>query len=117
MFFLLNARRVWRLRPRQVGQPGPDRRQRAHETAGAQQAAARTPTRAEVAVQVFLVHLIHVQQPVGGAAGEGDILDVFADYAGALFVAASEEVATLMQVPRWLLLGIGVVLFWHSFAP
>src|SRR5215472_10180052 len=117
MFFLLCARRLGRLRPRQVGQPGPDRRQRAHEAAGAQQAAARTSTRAEIAVQVFLVHLIHVQQPVGGAAGESEVLYVFADHAGALFVAAPEEVAALMQVLRWLLLGIVVVLFWHWLAP
>jgi hypothetical protein len=58
-----------------------------------------------------------VQKQVGGAAGDREVLYVLADYPGALLVAASEEVAALMRVLRWLRLGIVVVLFWHWLAP
>jgi len=43
-------------------------------------------------------HLVHVQKAVGGAFGEGAVLNVFAEHASALFFAASEEVSASVMV-------------------
>jgi hypothetical protein len=39
-----------------------------------------------------------VLETIGGAIREGRVFDVFTEYAGALFVAASEEIATGVMV-------------------
>ena len=83
---------------RQFGEPRPDARQRAHEAAGAQQPAARKAAGSQIAVELLLVHLVHVQKPVCGPLGEGGVLDVFAEHAGALLLAAAEKVSAIVMM-------------------
>jgi hypothetical protein len=45
-----------------------------------------------------LIDLVHVLETIGGAIREGRVFDVFTEYAGALFVAASEEIAAGVTV-------------------
>jgi hypothetical protein len=45
-----------------------------------------------------LIDLVHVLETIGGAIREGRVFDVFTEYAGAFFVAASEEIATGVMV-------------------
>jgi hypothetical protein len=55
-----------------------------------------------------------VQKAVGGAFGEGAVLNVFAEHASALFFAASEEVsASVMVGLRLALVLLGVEIVWH----
>jgi hypothetical protein len=45
-------------------------------------------------VELLLIHLVHVQQSIGGAAREGGVFDILAENSRALFFTASEEVST-----------------------
>jgi hypothetical protein len=56
--------------------------------------ATRPAARGEAAIELRLTDLVHVLEAIGGAIREDGIFDVFAEYACAFFVAASEEIAT-----------------------
>jgi hypothetical protein len=55
--------------------------------------ATRPAARGEAAIELRLIDLVHVLETIGGAIREGGVFDVFTEYADALFVAASEEIA------------------------
>jgi hypothetical protein len=69
-----------------------------HETTGLQQLSAELPAGTQVVVELFLIHLIHVQQTVCGLPVEGRILYIFPDNAGSLLLAATEEASAVMMV-------------------
>ena len=83
---------------RKLREPWADSRERAHEAACAEEVATRTAACGETAVELRLIDFVHVVKTIGGAIREGGVFDVFAEYAGALFVAASEEVAAGVMV-------------------
>ena len=54
--------------------------------------------RRQIAVESLLIDLVHMEEGIGGAIVEGGILDVLADDARALLVAAAEEIGAGMMV-------------------
>jgi hypothetical protein len=56
-----------------------------------------------------LIDLVHVLETIGGVIREGRGFDVFTEYAGALFVAASEEIAAGVMVRLGLVFWVLVV--------
>jgi len=90
---IAGARRVGEL-----PEPGPDRRERAHEAARLQQLTPCPPAGAQKTVQPLLLHFVHVQEPIRRPLVEGAVLDVLAEDPGALLVAATEEIGTAAMV-------------------
>jgi hypothetical protein len=66
--------------------------------------ATRPAARGEAAIELRLIDLVYVLETIGGAIREGRVFDVFTEYAGALFVAASEEIAARVMVRPGLVL-------------
>ncbi len=62
--------------------------------------AAQLPAGGQKPIELLLVHLVPMQQPIGGPVVEGHVLDVLADDPGALLVAAAEEIAAIVIVRR-----------------
>src|SRR5262245_59007542 len=91
-------RRARILRPRQPREPWLGRGQRTHEAACLQELAAPMAARRQIAVESLLMDLVHMEEAVGGATVEGGILDVLADDARALLVAAAEEIGAGLMV-------------------
>jgi len=58
-----------------------------------------------------------MQKSVGGPLGEGGVLNVFAEHASALLLAASEEVSAIVMVGLRLasLVLPAIEIVWHSF--
>ena len=85
---------LWRsarlLRPRQPPEPWLDRGERTHKAASLQEPAAPMAARRQVTVERLLIDLVPMQQRVGSAGVERGILDVLADDARAILVAAAE---------------------------
>src|SRR5580692_3762587 len=92
---IAGARRVGEL-----PEPGPDRRERAHEAARLQQLTPCPPAGAQKTVQPLLLHFVHVQEPIRRPLVEGAVLDILANDPGALLVAAAEEPAAIVMVCR-----------------
>jgi len=84
----------------ELGEPGPDRRERAHKTARAQQLPPRPPARAQKTIEPLLLDLVHVEEPVRRPPVEGAVLDVLADDPGSLLVAAAKKAAAIVQMRR-----------------
>ena len=84
----------------ELAEPRPDGRQRAHKAARTQQLAPCPAARAQETVQPPLLHLVHVQEPIRGPSIERAVLDVLADYPGALFVSAAEQTAAIVAMRR-----------------
>ena len=77
--------------------PGPNARQRPHETAGAHQLPPRTSAGRQIAVKPLLVDFLHVQKPVRRPRGKSGILNFFAQHASpVLFTASKKTPATVM---------------------
>ena len=53
---------------------------------------------AQIAVEPLLVDFVHMQQAVGAPVAVCGILDVLAEHAGALFVAAAKQIAAIVMV-------------------
>ena len=70
----------------------------------------QTPARGQKPLELLLVQLVPMQQPIGGPVVEGGVLNVLADDPGALLVTAAEEIAAIMAVRRGLVLGLVIVL-------
>src|ERR1700686_3607665 len=69
-----------------------------------------------MAVELFLIHLVHVQESVGRSLAEGRLLDIFAQDARTLLLAASEEVpAVMMMGLRCLVVLLVIEIVWHCF--
>jgi len=102
---------------RNLGEPGSDRGERAHEAARPQQFATRPAPGGQKAVEPFLVDLVPVQQTIRGALIERPVFDVFAQDAGTLFVAATEEIAAFMMLTSGVGLAIVVVFVRHPRPP
>src|SRR5215472_14969810 len=84
--------------PRESGEPRLGRSERSHETACYQELAAITATHREVAVKSLLINFVHVKQAIRGALIESSILDVLADDARTLLVAAAKEIAAVVMM-------------------
>ena len=112
------ARRCGRIAgPRRLGEPtepGSDGGERAHETARPQQLTPRPPAGAQKTIELHLVHFVHMQQPVCRPPIERAVLDVFADDAGTLLVAAAKQAAAIVMVRRRVALAVMIVLMRHS---
>ncbi len=54
--------------------------------------------RRQIAVESLLIDLVHMEEGIGGAIVEGGILDVPADDARALLVAAAEKIGAGVMV-------------------
>jgi len=54
--------------------------------------------RRQIAVESLLIDLVHMEEGIGGAIVEGGILDVLADDARALLVAAAEKIGAGVMV-------------------
>jgi hypothetical protein len=91
-------RRGGLFRPCEPGEPRLDRGERAHEAAGLKELAAPATAFRQIAVERFLIDLVHVEEAIGGAIIEGSVLDVLADNANALLVAAAEEISAGVMV-------------------
>src|SRR5439155_19638465 len=91
-------RRAGLLRPRQAREPWLDRGERTHEAACLQKLAAPIAARRQIAVESLLIDLVHMEEGIGGAIVESGILDVFADDARALLVAAAEKIRAGVMV-------------------
>src|SRR5260370_2178880 len=91
-------RRAGLLPSRQPREPWLDRGERTHEAAGLQELAAPMAARRQIAVESLLINLVHMVEGIGGAIVEGGILDVLADDARALLVAAAEEIGAGVMV-------------------
>ena len=63
----------------------------------------------QIAVERFLIDLVHVEDAIGGAIIEGSVLDVLADNANALLVAAAEEISAGVMVMMPLLVSVIVL--------
>jgi hypothetical protein len=107
-------RRVAPGRVRQFDEPRTDSGERPHKAARPQQLPPQTPARGQKTVQPLLVHLVPMQQPIGGPLVKGGVLDVLADDPGALLVPAAEETAAIMAVRRRLVPGLVIVLVCHG---
>jgi hypothetical protein len=83
---------------RESVEPGANARERTHKAAGTKKTTTEVAASCEETVELLLVYLIHVQQAVGGALGEGGIFDIFTKHARALLFAASEEVSAGVAV-------------------
>jgi hypothetical protein len=104
-------RRTELLRPRQPREPRLDRGERTHEAACLQELAAPMAARRQIAVESFLIDLVHMEEGIAGTIVEGGILDVLADDARTLLVAAAEEIgAGLMVRVVGVLISVRVVL-------
>src|SRR5437762_8656685 len=75
-----------------VSEPRAHSRKHAHETAGLQQLAAKSPTGAQIGVQLFLVQFVHVQETVGPWPGESCILYVFPHHSCPLLFTTAKEI-------------------------
>jgi len=106
---IAGARRVGEL-----AEPGPDRRERAHEAARLQQLTPCPPAGAQKTVQPLLLHFVHVQEPIRRPLVEGAVLDVLAENSGALLVAATEEPAAIVIMRRRLALAPIIMLVRHA---
>src|SRR5690348_5769023 len=82
---------------RQLGEPRLYRRQGAHEAAGTQQFTARAATCRQVAVESFLIDLVHMLKAIRRLWIHGGVFEIFADHADALLVAAAEQAAATVQ--------------------
>ena len=91
-------RRAGLLRPRQAREPWLDRSERTHEAACLQELAAPMAARRQIAVESLLIDLVHMEEGIGSAIVEGGILDVLADDARALLVAAAEKIGAGVMV-------------------
>jgi len=69
-----------------------------HETARLQELAPPATAGREISVDRLLIDLVHLEKTVGGALVEDRILDVLADDARALLVAAAEEIGAAAVV-------------------
>src|SRR5262249_17777182 len=103
-------RRVGILRPRQPREPWLGRGQCTHEATCLQELAAPTAARRQIAVESLLMDLVHMEEAIGGATVEGSILDVLADDARALLVAAAEKIGAgvMVRVAVGVLISIAV---------
>ncbi|HEY3149952.1 MAG TPA: hypothetical protein VGJ75_26555, partial [Dongiaceae bacterium] len=54
--------------------------------------------RRQIAVESFLIDLVHMEEGIAGTIVEGGILDVLADDARTLLVAAAEEIGAGVMV-------------------
>src|SRR5580704_3809489 len=106
---IAGARRVGEL-----PEPGPDRRERAHEAAPLQQLTPRSSAGAEKTIQPLLLHFVHVQEPIRRPLVEGAVLDVLAENSGALLVAAAEEPAAIVIMRRRLAVALIIMLVRHA---
>jgi hypothetical protein len=97
------------LRPRKFGEPRFDRGERAHEAARLQELAAPAAAFRQIAVEGFLIDLVHMEEAIRGALVERGVLDVFPDDAGTLLIAATEEIATVMMVMMWTCMLVTIV--------
>ncbi len=94
-------------------EPRADRRERAHKAAGAQQLPPPAAAGSQIAVELFLIHLVAMQQPVLHPRVEHTLLDVLAQDPGALLITAAEQVPAMMPaigIIRRHLVFAGVVL-------
>src|SRR5439155_11849677 len=91
-------RRAGLLRPRQAREPWLDRGERTHEAACLQELAPPMAARRQITVESLLIYLVHVEEGIGGAIVERGILDVLADDARALLVAAAKEIGAGVMV-------------------
>ena len=96
-------------RPCEPGEPRLDRGEHAHEAAGLKELAAPATAFRQIAVERFLIDLVHVEEAIGGAIIEGSVLDVLADNANALLVAAAEEISAGVMVMMPLLVSVIVL--------
>src|SRR5262244_2836187 len=94
----LACRRRAPLRPRQPREPWLDGGERGHEAAGLQELAAPMATRRQIAVKRLLIDLVHMEKGIGRAMVEGGVLDVLADDARALLVAAAKGIGAGVMV-------------------
>src|ERR1700757_1444533 len=62
--------------------------------------------RRQIAVESLLIDLVHMEEGIGGAIVEGAILDVLADNARALLVAAAEEIGARVMVTVGVLMSV-----------
>jgi len=83
---------------RKLGKPRLDRSEGGHETARLQERAAPAAAGRQIPIERLLVDLVHVEEAIGGALIEARVLDVLADNAGALLVAAAEEIGAATMV-------------------
>ena len=67
----------------------------------AQKLAPGLAARAQEAVKPLLANLVHVLETVGDVAAESRILEVFANNAGAVLLATSEETGAVMMRLRF----------------
>src|SRR5437016_3134259 len=79
-----------------VSEPRPHSREHAHETAGLQQLAPKSPTGAQIGIQFFLVQFVHVQETVSPWLGESCILYIFPHDTGSLLFTTPEEVSAVV---------------------
>ena len=91
-------RRAGLLRPRQPREPWLDRGERTHEAACLQELAAPMAARRQVAVERLLIDLVHMEETIGGAIVESGVLNVLAENAHTLLVAATKETCTAVMV-------------------
>ena len=98
----------------ELGKPRPDRGQRSHKATRPQQVAAGSTPGAEIPVNALLIDLVHMQQPVGGARVKRSVLEILADDAGALFIAAAKKIAAIVMVVNGVVFAVVVVR--HQFS-
>ena len=87
-----------RLGVRKLCEPRLDRSECTHETARLQELAAPAAAGRQIAVERLLIDLVHVKKAIGGAPVEDPILDVLADDARAILVAAAKEIGAAAMV-------------------
>src|ERR1700739_265361 len=96
------------LRPAQPREPWLDRGERTHEAACLQELAAPMAARRQIAIESLLIDLVHMEEGIAGAIVEGGILDVLADDAYALLVAAAEEIGAGVMMLAGVLVSVAV---------
>jgi len=83
---------------RKLAEPRTDGRKRAHEATRSQELPAPAPARGKIIVEVFLIDLVYVEETIGGAVVESGVLDVLAENAHTLLVAATKEICAGVMV-------------------
>ena len=73
-----------------LAEPRTDGRKSAHEATCLQKLAAPTSSRRQIAVEIRLIDIVHIQQTIGGAVVESAVFNVIAENADAFLVAASK---------------------------